>query len=484
MNFLTKPQFSPDVLLIMPPPWGIDAPPLGIATLVAALEQTNIAVDVLDLNIKLYNHVDPAFRHLWAMNYAHLWRYKNTFLDIHKLLMPFLPEYIEFITEHPASLIGFSLPSNCPDLFLSGLLQIIKERVPQKRIVVGGVSVSVREQRLDFFSKLDHPSLVDYYVIGEGEQALIDLVSFLKDPSALKRLSARILCGTEPDRRLPPLPVNDFSTAPTPVLRKFSFQEYQNPESALIEFSRGCIGHCLFCCHIDDNSFRIKAAETIFKNMREYKACYNIKHFSITDSAFNGDITVLEGLCDLLSTEPLGVSLSGLAIARKEMDTSLLRKLKQAGFIRIEYGIETGSEKVLKAMGKPFTIKEAEKVLRATHDQDIETCIYLLVGFPNEMDEDFNDTERFLIRNKDYISRIRSINPLYVMAGSPLHKNPEKFGILLPAHEADQRWYSQDNYNTRDLRKNRVLRLKKLARSLGIPADDDAENIDFSECRL
>jgi radical SAM superfamily enzyme YgiQ (UPF0313 family) len=103
--------------------------------------------------------------------------------------------------------------------------------------------------------------------------------------------------------------------------------------------------------------------------------------------------------------------------------------------------VESGSNRVLKAMRKIFTIEQAEEALHNTYKAGIQTYVYLIVGHPGEKDEDFNQTKLFLKRNASNISTIRSINPLYIMAGCEILSKPEKYGIVFSSENADVNWH-------------------------------------------
>ncbi len=171
--------------------------------------------------------------------------------------------------------------------------------------------------------------------------------------------------------------------------------------------------------------------------------------------------------------------MSALAIPRKGMDYELLCKMKEAGFYRLEYGVESGSNEVLKAMRKIFTVETAERVIRDTYRAGIKTFVYLIVGYPQETKEYFDETKEFLKRNASYIAMIKSINPLYIMAGSEIFYHSEKYNVVLPSKNSDREWYMGDK-NTYDIRRNRVLELKMFVKDAGIAFTEEAESLEFT----
>jgi len=141
--------------------------------------------------------------------------------------------------------------------------------------------------------------------------------------------------------------------------------------------------------------------------------------------------------------------------------------MKEAEFVRLEYGLESGSDTVLKAMNKLFSVSEAEEIIRTTHMLGIETVIYLIVGFPNETDEEFDKTIYFIRKNASYIDLVKSVNPLYIMAGSPIYKNINRYNIELPSENPDFCWSIAEE-NTYDIRLAKVEKIRQILDELKI----------------
>jgi len=66
--------------------------------------------------------------------------------------------------------------------------------------------------------------------------------------------------------------------------------------------------------------------------------------------------------------------------------------MKKAGCIRIKYGVESGSEKILSLMQKNITIDQIKNAFKWTKEANIETFIYIMVGNPYETEKDYQET--------------------------------------------------------------------------------------------
>ena len=474
------PDKNSDVLLIMPPPWGIEIPPLGIACLSSCLKEEDIAVKVFDFNIELYNAAAEKYRYLWGMNHADKW-HSEEYSTIRRELDAYIAPLIEKILHIPQKIIGFSVPTNCSDLILEEIIRRIKREDAKKIVILGGTSISIKEQRMDLLTRIGE--FVDYCVIGEGEEVFFELVKLILAGkfSDAKNIKG-VLSNGQFDIEKKKAEMKDWSKYPFPSFDNFNLEKYARQGKSLpIEFSRGCIGNCPFC---DFKSvfthFKRKSPYTILNQIKFYLEKHKIDHLNVVDSSINGDMDNLEKVCDLLSGNDIKVRISSLAIPRNEMNYRLLLKMKKAGFYRLEYGVESGSNNILKAMRKIFNIETAERVIRDTHKAGIETHLYLIVGYPGETEQDFNATKEFLKRNVAYITMIKSINPLYVMAGSEMFSNATRYNIILPQKNSDKCWHTINNDNSYDVRKNRVMELKSLAQDIDISFTEEAELAEFS----
>ncbi|MFH1053798.1 MAG: B12-binding domain-containing radical SAM protein [Candidatus Woesearchaeota archaeon] len=113
----------------------------------------------------------------------------------------------------------------------------------------------------------------------------------------------------------------------------------------------------------------------------------------------------------------------------KEFDYETLIKLKESGLVMILWGIESGSERVLKLMEKGTNLKDVKKVVRDSFEAGISNVAYIMLGFPTETKQELKQTLCFLEQNKEYIDLVSS-TVFGLQHGTPMFENPEKFGII------------------------------------------------------
>ncbi|WP_455278502.1 B12-binding domain-containing radical SAM protein [[Eubacterium] cellulosolvens] len=112
-------------------------------------------------------------------------------------------------------------------------------------------------------------------------------------------------------------------------------------------------------------------------------------------------------------------------------DADLLKEISKAGVYSIDYGIETGSNRVLRKIGRPYSKEEVLESVKTTISKGIIPFTWWMTGFPDEKNEDIIETSE-LIRKTIEIGAIpRWITPLVVFPGTELFEKAQQFGIKL-----------------------------------------------------
>ncbi len=142
----------------------------------------------------------------------------------------------------------------------------------------------------------------------------------------------------------------------------------------------------------------------------------------------------------------------------------------------LDYGVESGSQKVLDKMGKKYTVEDAERIIKDTYNAGINVVLNLVVGFPNEAEEDFYKTLEFIRRIKDYVLFIAPGHACLILPYSYIYKNPDEFDIILDKETSC--WSTKDGKNNEEVRLKRAKIFNNFITDLGIVircGEDDRE---------
>jgi radical SAM superfamily enzyme YgiQ (UPF0313 family) len=458
------------IALVQCPGWGRDCPPYAMALLSAILRRESHDVFCFDINHALYCSSPEGYRKFWDDKDLY------TFWSTQDLVVKFLEDnrkmlefQIEQILNTQARIIGFTVHFSSLLVSLE-VASRIKEKDKDRIIVFGGPDCCRQLRGLEVIKN----EAVDVVNVGEGDLSILELVkqvenegkiSFIKG-TLIKNNGTVIDCGdAEIVVDLDSLPFPDYSDFTDEILSGF----YRQPERLEILDSRGCITRCHFCSEWQFwKRFRSMSGERMFEEIYfQINKFPNVDYFYFIGSLLNGNIKALSEFCDLVNKNGIKIRWLGQAVIRKEMNGELLKKMRKAGCEWLGYGIESGSERVLKKVNKRFSVKLAEQVLKDAHEAGIQVQANFMFGIPTETEDDFIKTLDFLKRNRDNMDSILASQSFCVIdKDTYLYNNPEEFGITDREHHLY--WETKDN-NTYPERFRRYEEFCKLALSLGIP---------------
>lgn len=278
---------------------------------------------------------------------------------------------------------------------------IVKENICSPT-VIGGIHASC----LPHSTLLNYP-MFDFLVFGEGEITLLELVECLENNleyQAIKGLAFRqngeIIVN--PERP----PIDDLDKIPFPARNKIPIEKYVPPvgnyytlPSTTILSSRGCPFRCNFCSR-GGTRYRYKLRQRNIPNViAEIKECierYNIRDFRFVDDVLTIPRRRIVDLCESIIENKLHIKWS--CFSRVDgVDRELLKLMRRAGCYNINYGVEVGSERVLRSIKKDTTLEQACYAIKLTKETGIETKASFMIGIPGETVDEIRMTLDFAI---------------------------------------------------------------------------------------
>jgi radical SAM superfamily enzyme YgiQ (UPF0313 family) len=351
------------------------------------------------------------------------------------------------LDDHP-DLVAFSLyESNFA--FSLGIAHAIKSKDSTIPIVFGGPYLVHREV-VRLFGEL--ADTVDFMILGEGEHSLAALLDHLANPNRrLPRGCVAAKDASSLDSRpvgivadLDELPFPDFTGAPFEAYRQNSLRELNfttciassGHDVLPIAFGRGCPFRCSFCGHSPTGvPHRVRSVARVLDELRFLSKRWGVTVLRVNDSMLNMNHRWLHDFCDGLLTSGLKMYWYGHARAAG-LGPDLARKMHRAGCRYLKFGVESGSDRMLRIMRKACTAREQEEGVRAAHGVGMKTRTSLIYGFPGEREEDLRDTLGFVERNREAIDRVRPSETVMVPE-SDLALHPEKYDIDVEELERD-----------------------------------------------
>ena len=465
------------VALIQSPVWWTVDMPLGIAQLAGALKGAGHQATALDLNIMLWHKATDSEKPLWDWENFQYWNNPELVRRHIAADRAFIENELQKLLKSGVQAVGFSLNSG-NHLFSLELARILKKEKPDLLTMFGGQYFFIPGNATAW---LKNPE-VDCVFTGPGDLVMPQLLTAL-EKGAPKPLPGVLLRG--PGGEVldggPAQPVDDLDTLPFADFTVLPVELYSNKLHIPFQSSRGCIWKCRYCSATNFwQGYRQMSGERMFAELMHHKQLFPDRtHVEFYDLTGNGRIDSLHKLSELLIEDHktngwknfFGWKIN--AVIRPEMTPDLLKKLRQSFCKDIIYGIESGSERVLKLMNKNYRPETALQVLSDTHAADIHTTTNFMFGFPGETEEDFSQTLSFLEKAAPSLDRVyASATFTSLEEGSYLTAHQGEFGIAEPRPENFHNlyWESTDGSNTYPVRMNRYKRFRARAIELGLDA--------------
>ncbi|MDD5194046.1 MAG: radical SAM protein [Candidatus Omnitrophica bacterium] len=280
-------------------------------------------------------------------------------------------------------------------------VKLIKEKLPLCKIILGGPHCSVYQSE-----SLEH-SQADYLIAGDAEEALFDLLSAIQqkgligDIAGVWRKDGRKIIAPKSAQAS----VSDYTRIPAPNRRLLPHKRYnsiltpKDYETTMIT-SRGCPYRCVFC-KMNTQKVYARSAEQVVDEFSEI-AAMGISDIQVYDDTFTWSKKRVIDICTGILNNKLKINWA-IRDRVNMADAQVYSLMRQAGCYRIHYGVESGSEQILKESGKGITLKEAKHAIELAKKTGFTTLAYYMFGFLDERYEDALETIEFASRlDSDY----------------------------------------------------------------------------------
>lgn len=413
-------------LLLMTPPstiYGKDptvpgiTPPLGIAYIAAYLEKQGHEVELLDTVALGGKKPTTALGDVWV-------RYGITDEDVIKKIEKAKPDAVGITCMYTA----YAGDAH-------RLAKLVKDNYPEMPVIFGGAHSST------FPELVLKDKNVDLVVQGEGEQTVLEIMKRLEKKEDILSSPGTVVRNNGSITSNPPRGyISDLDTIPFPARHLLDMERYKNATmkegyilrrpSTTIVTSRGCPGKCIFCTihSVWGRKWRYRSAKNVVDEMEVLVNDYGIREIHwVDDSAGIKKSRVIE-MCDEILRRKLDIKwATPNGIAHWTLDEHTLDKMKEAGCYRLTFGIESGNEETRKFLGKPYSLKQAERLIKYADKIGMWTICTLIFGFPYEKENSIKDTVDFAIRSETDMALFYLLAPF---PGTPVYEVFKKEGLV------------------------------------------------------
>ncbi len=423
-----------DITLICIPKLTVKGPLLSLTQLQACIKQSNFTSTCYDFNIWFYNKtIDTKLSYIWKV-------LDNTLIT--EKIKKIETEYINFwnvffdeiVKKDNPKILGLCAFSSWSYPGIDIIVKEVKKNYPNIKILIGGPAVRDAppdkssyglDNNKDYFINLQNKNLIDDFICGDAEKSIVEYLRGNMNYPGINNFEPQDIINQE--------------DIPTPDYENIDMSAYKDPHY-YIRGSRGCVRKCAFCnVPLLWKTFRWRSGKHIADEIINLYEKYNVKKFYLIDSLTNGNQKEFMNLMNWISQykklTKAKFSIGGQFIMREknQVPLEMFSLMKEAGYNEPTIGIESGSEKVRKELGKYFSNESIEFHLEEMNKVGLKMVPLFFVGFPTETDNDFDQSVNILSLFAKYpnvVNLIHMDHPMHVIEGTPVAMDHERFDIL------------------------------------------------------
>jgi len=304
--------------------------------------------------------------------------------------------------------LKFELKKYCPEIvgisvltinfpFSTLIAKLVKQHDPKVIVVIGGVHATMLPEECLAYC--------DIVVRGEGEETFwqivqerpldsIDGISFRKNGGIVNR-NARAY-------------IRDLDALPLPAHHLFEMNKYECFPGWGIMASRGCPYQCIFCSSpiMWGRQLRLRSAKSIVDEIEYLHHTFGIIRITFFDDTINIPQRRAIEICNEIIKRELHREMSfvcQMRANRQFISLELFKRMKEANFVQVEFGIESGSQKVLNSIRKSLIVDEAKYAIRLAKIAGIPIVKgFFMIGNWDEAITDALATWYFILRTPVY----------------------------------------------------------------------------------
>ena len=375
--------------------------------------------------------------------------------------LPIWNEVKKSIQEYNPSVIGITLKSQN---FTSATVvaKLAKEINPDIKVIIGGAHATMNG------SKVFGCENIDVSCIGEGEITIVELLNALQNDKPLHSVNGILfrdnnnkVITTPPRPYIDNLDSLDFPLIHAPKILK-DFDKYPKEAFGYIFGSRGCPYACTFCESkaIWTRKVRYRSSDNIVAEMKKMNE-FGIQRVNFDDDTFGVSKKNIKAINSLIHKELPNMTYTCETVVQLAKDENVVKDMKLGGCTGVFVGIESGNNEILKKIKKTQTTNECIQAVKNLKKYGIEAHAFIMVGFPEETEETFQQT-------MDFIPKLAPDNVIFSIftpyPGSELYYECKNMGIL--DGEFDVSLYNHQspmNCFTKNIPRERFYELRKKA---------------------
>jgi radical SAM superfamily enzyme YgiQ (UPF0313 family) len=367
-----------------------------------------------------YFHDPFKLQPYWEMYYATILSElipsaKITFFDLRgKSKKENFEQALSFINEQEFYLYWIMKSGDASEVY--SIVRFLRNKFPNAKHIAGGTHIDMLPEETE--------QIFDSIILGPGE---INFKNAIFENSKSKRYFQNykdVPFAKTPFPNRSFLPYNN-------VISNEIFSQYGKYNATMVYFSRGCFYNCSYCVYNVPSQLQSKDPQLIEKEIEYLKKNFHVNAILLKDEiALNPNKKIFQQQMEAIGRQNIIWRGQTTSIGTEEQ----LKTAKETGCLELSVGIETVDDNVMKIINKQWQSSAIiKKFIENSKKIGIKVKVCLILGLPGEPMDIVEKTIYFLEETKpDYVS----LSGFCPLPGSPIFKNPEKYGIS----KIDRNW--------------------------------------------
>lgn len=333
------------------------------------------------------------------------------------------------------------------------LSNIIKEILPNTKIIAGGAFASF------CYEDILNQTPTDYILRGEGDYSFLKLVDCILHKSndgienvggiVLKKPDGTFYINGMPER------IANLDELPFPDRDLIDRSQYLVPYT--ISTARGCPGDCIFC---SSRSFwgkkvSLRSSKSVFDEVMYLYDKYKMDIFYIADDTFTASPKRVREFCNMLKDSKISF-FWGCESRADVITDELMNLLSEAGCRKLQIGLESADNEILKKLKKKVTIEQIENGIRIAEKYGMHVSASFIIGHAF-------DTHETIKKTLDFAKYIQKEYGAYIMGsvntpfpGTEQYENAEQLGIEILSDDWNNYRLNCPIINTKNITRNEL----------------------------
>ncbi|MBL7071381.1 MAG: B12-binding domain-containing radical SAM protein [Candidatus Omnitrophica bacterium] len=345
------------------------------------------------------------FSLIYLMNYSLKAGYH---VDLYDLYMDPYEGLIEVIRNDKPHVIGVT--SQALNRFEAmEVLKKIKTDFPEVLTVLGGKFFVDGEGFGEEILKSE--SYIDMVVVGEGEETFKEILDAIENKTTFKKIKGLVyrdkfgkIIENEKRRFTANLDefAIDFNVLPEKISNRYSAMvtlrnfEVDDLRGYAMLIGRGCVGKCIFCERSTNPLYSVRSVESCLEEIETVIKKNNTRYFSFNDPCLTNRHSFVKNLCNAIIERKLNIK--WCCEARVDTPIEVLELMRKAGCVSVDFGVESGSPRILKIIKKAINIDMVVKFADACNNLGIRSGAFFMISHPDEREEDVGLTLKLIRR--------------------------------------------------------------------------------------